>query len=85
VRGTGFVKLATVGASASLAESLAHGVRELARALEAIGATAFVEAGPSSLRAVLPAHATTGGRARLAARLRDELDPHAILSRGRLA
>lgn len=85
VRGTGFLKLATAGASASLAESLAHGVRELARALAAIGATAFVAAGPSSLRAALPAHATTGGRAKLAAALRAELDPHAILARGRLA
>jgi glycolate dehydrogenase FAD-binding subunit len=85
VRGTGFLKLVTAGAGASLAESLARGVRDLARALEPIGAAAYVQAGPATLRAVLPAHATNGGRARLAAALRTELDPHAILSRGRFA
>jgi FAD/FMN-containing dehydrogenase len=86
-RGSGFLKLATEGAGASIAESLAHGLRELARALDSIGAAAYLQAGPAPMRAVLPAHAMKrgGGRARLAAALRAELDPHAIFSRGRFA
>jgi len=82
------VKLATAGAGASLAESLAHGLRELARALEPIGAAAYLHAGPAALRTALPAHsmAVAGSpRARLAAALRAELDPRAIFSRGRFA
>src|SRR5262249_8046564 len=84
-RGSGFLKLSLGGASDSLAGALALGLSELARALASAGASAFLHAGPQAWRAVLPAHATKGPRARLAAALRAELDPRAILSRGRFA
>lgn len=84
VRGSGFLKLAT-GGGGSLADALALGLRELVRALAAAGASAHLQAGPAAWRAVLPAHSTHGPRAKLAAALRAELDPRAILSRGRFA
>jgi glycolate oxidase FAD binding subunit len=83
-RGSGFLKL-SIGAGGPLADALALGLGELARALDAAGASAFLQAGPPAWRTVLPAHATQGPRARLAAALRAELDPRAILSRGRFA
>ena len=84
-RGSGFLKLATNKSGDSLAKALALGLRELARALAAAGASAYLQAGPPAWRAVLPAHATHGPRAKIAAALRAELDPRAILSRGRFA
>jgi FAD/FMN-containing dehydrogenase len=83
-RGSGFLKL-SIGAGGPLADALALGLGELARALDAAGASAFLQAGPPAWRTVLPAHATQGPRARLAAALRAELDPRSLLSRGRFA
>jgi glycolate oxidase FAD binding subunit len=83
VRGTGFLRLATDGEDGSLTASLRLGLDALRAGLQAAGAAIHACAGPAPLRAVLPWDGLDLAAAKVATRLRDELDPARRFNPGR--
>lgn len=83
VRGYGLLRLSTDGQGGALTQSLAHGIAALQTEFAAQGGALHACAGPTSLRAIVPADALDAQGARVAARLRDELDPQRRINPGR--
>lgn len=83
VRGFGLLKLATDGGEGALTRSLAHGLAALKGELAAAGAALFSQAGPTPLRALAPSSSLTPEGEKMAAALRDELDPQRRINPGR--
>jgi len=83
VRGTGFLRLATDGEEGSLTASLRHGLDALHAELRAAGGAIHASAGPTALRTALPWDALDPAAAKVAARLRDELDAARRFNPGR--